>query len=236
MLQPINLIIDIHTAHDLQTPKISYLFPVFTFEKIAVNDVEVHLMFYKDFPIDEHLHNLLPKELDKLATFSHPNRRREYVATRVLRTTQFGNDEILYNSIGAPYIEGEGYISISHSTNVVGLAFCKHHAVGLDLEPIREKVHRVKHKFLSEKEKASLDLDSTEEMIKVWSAKEALYKLAGRKEIIFAKQLLLHKIDNENWIGNIINPFLTRRVEMKILTHKDFVISVNAEAYFDYDN
>lgn len=201
-----------------------------------MNDVEIHLMFYNDFDIDEHLHNLLPKEKERLASFTHPSRRKEYVATRVLRTTQFGNDEILYNSIGAPFIEGEGYISVSHSTNVVGLAFCKHHAVGLDLEPIREKVHRVKHKFLSEKEKLDFDTESTEEMIKVWSAKEALYKLAGRKEIIFAKELLLHKIDNENWIGSIINPNLTRRVEMKVLTHKDFVISINAQAYFDYDN
>ena len=209
---------------------------MFKFEKIDVNDVELHLMFYEEFDINDHLHNLLPHEKERLSTFSNTNRRREYVATRVLRTTQFGNDEILYNSIGAPYIENEGYISISHSTNVVGLAFCKHHAIGLDLEPIREKVHRVKHKFLSDKEKSSLDLNSTEEMIKVWSAKEALYKLAGRKKILFAKELHLHKIDNENWIGNIINPSFTRRVEMKILTHGNFVISINAQAYFDYDN
>lgn len=190
-------------------------------------------MFYDNFDIEDHLFQLLPKEVERQNSFSHIKRKREFIATRILRTSLFGKDEIKYTEIGAPYIDGEGFISISHAKNVVGLAFSKDHPVGLDLEQIREKVHKIKHKFLSHNELNNLNTDNTEEMIKVWSAKEALYKLAGRKKIIFAKELMLSKTNAVEWSGTIINPDHKKKVELNILTHKEFVISFNISATND---
>lgn len=191
-------------------------------------------MFYAEFAIEDYLHQLLPAEIERLNQFSHIKRKREFVATRILRSTLFGKNQINYTEIGAPFIGDEGYISISHASNVVGLAFSKSHAVGLDLEPIREKVHAVKHKFLSKSESETLQTASTEEMIKVWSAKEALYKLAERKKIIFASELIIQKIDKVNWKGTIVNPDHKKEVSLNILTHKEFVISFNIHAPNDY--
>ena len=192
--------------------------------------VDVHLLYYENFVTSEHEHNLLPGEFKRLQQLKHPARRREFVATRVLRTLVFGNDPIHYSVLGAPYIEGEGFISISHAPHVVGLATCTDFPVGLDLEPIRSKVLRVKHKFLSANESASLDTESVVEMIKVWSGKEALYKLAGRKAIIFKESLLLTKINAEHWDGRICFPESKRNVTMNIEQSNDFVISVNRGA------
>lgn len=206
---------------------------MFHTENIQYGSVSVYLLYYDNFVTEEHLHNLLPKEQQRLADFKHPKRRREYVATRILRTFHFGNEPILYSEIGAPYVEGEGFISISHANHVVGMAYCPSFQVGLDLEPIHEKVMRVKHKFLSPEEQRSTDTSSVEEMIKVWSGKEALYKLAGRKEIIFAENLLLHRIDSLKWKGRIYFPDTKKEVEMTIETKHDFVISINASPVYE---
>ena len=206
---------------------------MFHTEKIIYGPVSVFLLYYDDFVTEEHLHNLLPLEHKKLETLNHTARRREYVATRVLRTIHFGNEPILYSEIGAPYVEGEGFISISHANHVVGMAYCKSFQVGLDLEPINEKVMRVKHKFLSVEEKEMTDTSSVEEMIKVWSGKEALYKLAGRKEIIFAESLLLTRIDELKWKGRIYFHNKKKEVELTLDIKNDFVISINASPVYE---
>lgn len=206
---------------------------MFHTESIKYGPVTVFLLYYDDFVTEEHLHNLLPNEQVKLQRLNHPSRRREFVATRVLRTMHFGNEPILYSKIGAPYVEGEGFISISHANHVVGMAYCQSFHVGLDLEPIHEKVMKVKHKFLSDEEKILTDTDSVEEMIKVWSGKEALYKLAGRKEIVFAENLLLTKIDELHWKGRIYFPNNKKEVELTIDRKDNFVISINASPVYE---
>lgn len=191
--------------------------------------VTIYLLYIDAFEITDHLINLLPDELEKLKTIHHPNKKVEFVAIRTLRTHFFGKRPIYYDEIGAPHIEGEGYISISHANGVVGLASSKDFRIGFDLEPIREKVMRVKHKFLSPQELKQCNIDSVEEMIKVWSGKEALYKLAGRKQLIFAEQLLLEKIDALNWKGEIRFSDKSLVVELVIDKKDNFVISINTK-------
>lgn len=183
--------------------------------------------------MEEHYHNLMGAEYERLKTLSHPARKREYVATRVLRTMVFGNENILYNDVGAPFIEGEGFISISHAPHVVGLAFCKQFQVGLDLEPIREKALIVKDKFLSSDESRLLKTNSALEMTKVWSGKEALYKLAGRKGIIFSENLHLIKRKEEEWEGKIQFVDRVKFVPMHIVKVNDFILSVNSNRVYE---
>ncbi|WP_107040304.1 4'-phosphopantetheinyl transferase family protein [Brumimicrobium mesophilum] len=206
---------------------------MFHTEKINYGPVSVFLLYYDDFVTEEHLHNLLPSEHKKLESLNHSSRRREYVATRVLRTMHFGNEPILYSEIGAPYVEGEGFISISHANHVVGMAYCETFQVGLDLEPINEKVMRVKHKFLSAEEERLTNTSSVEEMIKVWSGKEALYKLAGRKKIIFAESLLLTRINEQKWKGRIYFPDNKKEVELILDVKDNFVISINPSPVYE---
>jgi phosphopantetheinyl transferase len=200
---------------------------MFHTETRTYGPVEVHLLYFENFFAEEHYHNLLEEEFERLETMNHPRRRREFVATRVLRSMVFGNEHICYNDVGAPYIEGEGFISISHAPHVVGLAFCKDFQIGLDLEPMAEKAKKVCHKFLSKTEKVLLDIESADEMTKVWSGKEALYKLAGRKGIIFSESLLLNKADDNLWKGIIEFTHLRKIVSLRILEINDFVLSVN---------
>jgi 4'-phosphopantetheinyl transferase len=202
----------------------------FTQDQIQIKGVELHLLRYVDFDPFTYLDQLTEIEKDRFFTFRHISRKREFVATRILRHRIFGFQHIHYDTNGAPYINGEGYISISHADSIVGIALCRDFKIGLDLETIREKAAYLSSKFLSDEEKTMFDQSNTIEMTKVWSAKEVLYKLAGRKEILFKSQLLLSKIDNENYEGTVVNPdhHLKMNVHSSIWNHT--VISVNTSA------
>jgi phosphopantetheinyl transferase len=99
--------------------------------------------------------------------------------------------------------------------------------VGLDLETPRENILDIVPKFLAPIERYSFDFTDKLEMTRVWSVKEALYKLAGRKKIIFKEELLLTKSTSGNWQGKIINPNHTLSVQLDIFDHQGTVVSIN---------
>ena len=199
----------------------------FTQEVIHFNQVELHLIHFENYDPAEYLEQLTEGELERYFTFTHLKRRQEFVATRILRHRLFGFEHIHYDDHGAPYINKVGYISISHAPGSVGIALSGDFKVGLDLELVREKAVLLSDKFLSEQEKHSFDQKDALEMTKVWSAKEALYKLAGRKQILFRDHLHLEKRSEDRWHGKIVNPEGILSTELAIFTHGDLIVSLN---------
>lgn len=200
----------------------------FNFWQISSGSTQIHLMDYGYFNPNEYIEHLSSTEYARYLTFTHIRRKREFIATRILRKHVLGSQHIQYNSIGAPYIDGVGYISISHSAHLVGLAFNAHYMVGLDLETPRDNILEIFPKFLAPLEENSFDSTNKLEMTRVWSAKEALYKLAGRKKIIFKEELLLSKNKSGEWCGKIINPDHSLSVQLDIFDHQGTVVSINS--------
>ena len=188
----------------------------------------IYLMGYSDYDPNEYLDKLTDIEQERYFQFQHIGRKREYMATRILRQQIFGFQHIHYDSVGAPFIEGEGYISISHSPGLVGIALNPDYRLGLDLELPRSKVVAIAPKFINEEESSCFDVTDALEMTRVWSAKEALYKLAGRKKIIFKEELLLSKDMDGSWLGRIVNPEEEILVRLEFLEHQNTVITINS--------
>jgi len=206
----------------------------FTFEKIHLNQTTLFLCRFEDFEPASYYNYLSKVEMVKLNTFKSISRQREFIASRILRHRILGFQTIHYTEHGAPYIKGKGFISISHCKNWVGIAINENYSVGLDLEPPRENIFALSSKFLSENEKLKFDILSKLEVTKIWSAKEALYKLAGRKKIIFKTELLLDKDTNNNWTGRIINPDVILSVNLNIFEHKGIIISINSSKIVEH--
>jgi len=185
------------------------------------------LLSYNDFDPYDFEKDLLPIEFNRLKSIQHEVKQREFVATRMLRNSIFGKDEITYDSIGAPHIGARKYISISHTTDIVGIAISDF-KIGFDLEPIRAKAIKLFPKFLHEEELAIFDTKSELEMTMAWSAKETLYKLAGRKEIIFKDDLRLHK-EGDNWVGTIHNPDAIIHVPLRVFDSGHNVLTINSD-------
>jgi 4'-phosphopantetheinyl transferase len=100
--------------------------------------------------------------------------------------------ELNYTPEGKPLLKHpDCHISISHSHDKLAILCDTSSATGVDVELIRDKVLKIKDKFLSADELEEAK-DEVEKLIVYWAAKEALYKMYGLKEVEFAKNLAVH--------------------------------------------
>ncbi len=96
---------------------------------------------------------------------------------------------LFYDPKGKPFLKDrQEHISISHSHEYLVILLNKTSNTGVDIERIREKVLGIRHKFLSEEELVFCGQDM-ERHIRLWAAKEAVYKWHGKKELDFKMHL-----------------------------------------------
>ncbi len=200
------------------------------FSHIIIDNVIIHTCRYNDFNISSYLHYLNKDEQVRLSSFKNKKRQQEFVKTRILKHHLFGDKRIIYSDIGVPSIEKGPFISISHAKNIVAIAVCEKFQIGLDLETPQEKIKYLYPKFISEKELKYIQTDDLTQLTKVWSGKEVLYKLAGRKGVDFKKDLLLIPKDKNKWMGRILNPKEKIYVELDIFEKNGVVYSINHRA------
>lgn len=166
---------------------------------LKINPLDPHTVlgiWHTEEPLEELL-SLLPPHVDcsQIAQV-HDKRKREWLASRVLVYTllrQFTSAPAVLrkDENGKPYFEEQDlYISISHSPALAAVIISDKYEVGIDIELLSQKALRVAGKFLSEAEKEHTALDETQTCL-YWSAKETLYKLYSRKQLIFKDNLLL---------------------------------------------
>ena len=125
---------------------------------------------------------------------NNPANRRdlERFATYLLLKEEHLEDQIQYNEFGKPQLKDGRFISISHDKNFVGI-LVHENEVGLDIQTVEERIHRIANKFCNEKELAQFH--STEERTAIWCAKEAIFKFFGT-DVPFAESLTVTAI---NW-------------------------------------
>lgn len=110
-----------------------------------------------------------------------------------------GIKEIRYNEHGKPCLDSSVNISISHSKGLMGILLNKRESCGLDIEEIGPKAKRVKDKFLSKAELLYLENASEKMYVLYWAVKEALFKIHGKGELIFAEHIRIpNQTLNEN--------------------------------------
>lgn len=114
----------------------------------------------------------------------------EKMATRLLINQVLNhNYDLCHTEDGAPYLKNfTRHISISHSSHIVGIAFADT-PIGIDIEHKAEQVIRVRKKFLNERELATIDSNDKTSNLKLWTAKEAVYKVHGVRGIDFKNKI-----------------------------------------------
>lgn len=138
---------------------------------------------------------LTQDELNRFESFKCQKRRATFVGVRSLIQHIWPGDQIIYNKIGAPTLlfHSSEFISISHSHYLCAIAKNSKNAIGLDIEFHSGQATRLRNRFVHEEEE-QLITNALEDTL-VWSAKEALYKIAGVKKLIFKEQLRLTSHD-----------------------------------------
>jgi phosphopantetheinyl transferase len=134
----------------------------------------------------------------------HPQKRLQHLGGRYLLSFLFPNFDKAAIAIAAskkPFLpDGSFQFSISHCTQFAAALVSSTHRVGIDIEIITERVHRIRHKFLHASEHEMLEKNASEiltlsaQLTIIWSAKEAIFKWWGIGNIDFSEQMMLDQM------------------------------------------
>jgi 4'-phosphopantetheinyl transferase len=132
--------------------------------------------------------------LDDLNHISHPQKRREWLASRnlikIITEQSVGDYEGTYkDDHGKVYLSNnQAHISITHTYDYVAAILDPTNQVGIDMEKLDAKLQRTAGKFLNEPEHDHANGDLRLLAI-YWCAKEAIYKLYGRTKVSFKEDI-----------------------------------------------
>lgn len=174
-----------------------------------------------DFPLTATFHR-----------FKIRSRRKEWLAGRLL--LQHLANKMAISFLGVekdehqkPHlVESDCQISLSHTKGFATAIIHPKTPIGIDIERNNPKINRIIKKFLNEREvKASQSKEA--ELLAYWCAKEAMYKLNGRKGMIFKEQILVNKdLDASEFTGRVINNDLEHDVELCLKSFNQYTICI----------
>ena len=129
--------------------------------------------------------------------FQNEKRRREHLAwRRIVRRELGAKVHIDYNDVGAPIVDtADRWISVAHGGESVAVAIADK-PVGVDIESINRDFDRVVLRYMTDAEIA-LSEDRRWACF-VWCAKEAMYKLYGRRGVELRGELRVDSFDSES--------------------------------------
>ena len=126
------------------------------------------------------------KEFENLKQKS-PKRLIEKQMVRHMLKKIMPNHKIRYHENGQPYLEPfDKFVSVSHSFPYAVLAISEK-KIGVDIEQVKDRIDKIKHKFLHPKEIDWLSRAESgiEHLIAIWCIKEALFKIHSSKQWSF---------------------------------------------------
>ena len=126
--------------------------------------------------------------------------QRAFLSVRMLlQETGHTDLDLYYDEFGKPHLQGEKYISITHSHNFAAISISDE-AVGIDIELQRDKIIRIADKFC-DSEFQFLNMNSDEYMrilTVIWGAKEAIFKIRNEKGISFKDHIKVNSFELES--------------------------------------
>lgn len=130
--------------------------------------------------------------------FRFEGRRREWLAVRCLIQQMVGRQlPIRYLASGKP-VSDEFCISISHTKGYVGVTL-SHVPTAIDLEYPSDRVVKLAHRFVSPQELHLVDEDNEiVSLLKIWSAKEVLFKFYDQSDIVFNRHLFVSEMPSSH--------------------------------------
>ncbi|HOO08811.1 MAG TPA: 4'-phosphopantetheinyl transferase superfamily protein [Cyclobacteriaceae bacterium] len=131
---------------------------------------------------------------------ANPQKRLEWMAGRLLLRHLAGASGLDYHGIekdgfGKPFLKNHHHhISLSHSYPYVAAQLSPARPVGIDIEQPKEKLLRIAPRILDKTELENAGANITKHCI-YWCAKEALYKIYGKRGLLFTHHLKLQPFE-----------------------------------------
>ena len=174
----------------------------------VINDsISNDLLLWKLSETETQLSNLLNISLSsksKLDLIKSSSQRKQFLGVQnLLNLHKIKNDMLSYDDNGKPHLLNNKFISISHSFDYCGV-IVSNVKVGLDIEKLRSKILNISKKFVSESDLGLIKLNSIENVTKVWSIKEAVFKAFGHNKIDFKKNIIIKSVNEKFNKANVL--------------------------------
>jgi phosphopantetheinyl transferase len=141
--------------------------------------------------------NISSRSKSKLDLIKSSSQKKQFLGVQnLLKLHQIDNDILSYDDNGKPHLLNNKFISISHSFDYCGV-IVSDVKVGLDIEKLRSKILNISKKFVSPSDRDLIKLDSVENITKIWTIKEAVFKAFGYSGIDFKENILIESINIE---------------------------------------
>lgn len=134
--------------------------------------------------------------------------QRGFLSVRhLLKEVGYSDVDLIYDEYGKPHLKDGKHISITHSFTFSGIIISDEKPVGIDIEKQRDKILKIAHKFTPIEEYRTIA--NTDALISkltiVWGAKESLYKIYGKKKLLFRDHIYIEdfKFAEEQTTGEI---------------------------------
>lgn len=170
--------------------------PISVINDYVSNDLLLWKLSEKEIQLNN-LVNLSLSSKSRLDLIKSSSQRKQFLGVQNLLSLHNINNEILfYDDNGKPHLLNNKFISISHSFDYCGV-IVSDVKVGIDIEKFRSKILNISKKFVSESDLALIKESSVENITKVWSIKEAVYKAFGHNKIDFKKNIIIKSVNKE---------------------------------------
>ena len=149
-----------------------------------------------EIELNNHI-DLSLSSISKLDLIKSSSQRKQFLGVQnLLKLHNVNNGSLFYDKNGKPHLSNNKFISISHSFEYCGV-IVSDVKVGLDIEKFRPKILNISKKFISESDWNLIKLSSVENVTKVWTIKEAVFKAFGHKAIDFKKNIIITSINKK---------------------------------------
>jgi 4'-phosphopantetheinyl transferase EntD len=138
------------------------------------------------------LNNNAPDLTKQLQQITHPTKRLEWLASRIL-LKQLGKcvPLVCYDGHGKPYLENRSVLfSITHTNNFAAVVTSKKNVTGIDIEYPSKRISRLADRFVHPDEKAFIPhQEKALYHALLWCAKETIYKTVNDPGLEFKTKI-----------------------------------------------
>lgn len=198
-----------------------------TFHRIFLSDQLSSVVIEEKKPFGAYLEEqLFPDEREQLNSLTNDLRKIEFLGVRRIRNESNLSSPIYYSNSRKPFLKKElnTYISISHSKHYCAFG-ASSRELGIDIEEISPRIERIASRFVSEEEKQFISEQKILDLTKIWTMKEAMFKLNNRTGIEFITELIIEGKSGDVYSGKMLTENGWKQVKLECFQLEALVIS-----------
>lgn len=170
--------------------------------------------------------SLFPEEREQLNILKSEFRKVEFLGIRRLRNESTLLSPIYYSESRKPFLKKElnTFISISHSKYYCALGSSSNE-IGIDIEEMSTRVERIASRFVNSDEERFVSDQKILDLTKLWTMKEAMFKLNNRTGIQFKSELIIDGQSGDVYTGKMLTENGWKPVKLECFQLEELVIA-----------